>query len=153
MLEVPSINGVKGGFESIRFRIGVFDMSQMFRELNYNDEVTPGEIVGAHPIPVDTTLGGYKAAGDFVITDQVFYDYLNTQPDGYTRVVFPVTIVKAVNPQAPGGFNQDVLHDCRILKADNSYKRDDKDGLLSKLTLYVRYITRNGKCLVPLRLG
>lgn len=151
-LDATAVNQVKGGYESIRARIGSFDLSQVMRELNYNDEITPGEITGVHPIPVDTTLGGYKAAGDFVVTDAIYYDLINTLPDGYTLVIFPLTVFKGRNPKAPTGFNEDVLHDCRILKADNSYKRDDKDGLLTKVTLYVRYITRNGKCLTPLRL-
>ncbi len=153
-LEPPAINGVRGGFESLRLRIGDFDLSQTVREINYSDEVTPGEIVGVHPIPVDTTLGSYKATGDLVMLEDTFYDLMLTFPPdiGYTRVIFPVVIAKRRNPKAPGGFNTDQLMDCRILKLDSNFKRDDKDGLLIKVMLYVRYITRNRRTIVPLRL-
>lgn len=151
-LPVPIINGVVGGYESIRFRFGLFSFSEYLRELNYRDEVTPGKIAGVHPIEAGTTLGTYTSEGDFTCLENDWYRFLASVGDGYTRIVRDITVTKELNPAAPSGYNTDILHRCRILGLDSNFKRDDKDGRLVKVKLYVNFITRNAKCLVPLTL-
>lgn len=148
VLTPPSINGVRSDFSSIRARIGAFSLAELWRSLNYGDEVTPGIIEGGHPVPVDTTLGRYKATGSFEMLEEHFYQLIETLGDGYSALVFPITVTK-LRP-AGGPPNVDVLNGCRILKPDGTYSKDDQGGLLIKVDLFVRYITRNGKCLVPL---
>lgn len=146
MLTPPSINGIRTDFASIRARVGGFSLSELLRALNYEDELTPGVVEGAHPIPVDTTLGKYKASGSFEMLEEEFYKLINSLGDGYGAVIFPITVTKLTS----GPANVDVLHGCRIMKQAGSYAKSDEGGLIAKVDLYVRYITRNGKTLVPL---
>jgi hypothetical protein len=148
-LPVPTINGVTGGFESIRFRFGLFSFSEFLRELNYRDEMQPGQVKGTHPIKASTTMGDYNAEADFTCLERDWYRFLTSVPDGYTMLVTDVTVTKEFNPNSPTGFNTDILHRVRIIGLDNNYKRDDKDGRLVKVKLDLHYITRNGKCLAP----
>lgn len=151
MPEALSASGtVRGDFASVRFRFGTYNFSQRLKELSHKHSVTPGEITGVHPIPVDTTLGVYKAEGSFTLQETDWLDFIATVGDGYTRIVRDITVTLEKNPRAPGGYNTIVLHNCRIIGEDSSYKREDKDGRLVKVDLYVRYITKNGFCLVPL---
>lgn len=148
MLTPTSINGNRSDFASIRARIGAFSLSELMTSLNYNDELTPGVVEGAHPIPVDTTLGRYKAAGSFECHQDRFYELVQELGDGYGAIVFPITVTKVNLDGRPP--NVDVLVGCRITKADESNAKNSEGGLMMKVDLYVRYITRNGKTLVPL---
>lgn len=143
----PSINGIRTDFASIRARIGSFSLSELMRALNYDDELTPGVVEGAHPIPVDTTLGKYKAIGGLEMLEENFYQLIDVLGDGYGALVFPITVTKL---SAAGKSNVDVLNGCRIMKPSGTYAKNDEGGLMIKVDLYVRYITRNGKTLCPL---
>lgn len=146
MLTPPSINGIRTDFASIRCRVGGFSISELMRSLNYEDELTPGIVEGAHPIPVDTTLGRYKATGSFEMLEEEYYKLINALGDGYGAVIFPITVTKLTT----GPANVDVLNGCRIMKQSGSYTKTEEGGLIAKVDLFVRYITRNGKTLVPL---
>lgn len=149
MLTPPSINGIRTDFASIRARVGGFSISELFRALNYEDELTPGVVEGAHPIPVDTTLGRYKASGSFEMLEEEFYKLINTLGDGYGMIVFPITVTKLT---ASGQANVDQLMGCRIMKQSGSYAKNEEGGLIAKVDLYIQYIKRNGRTLVPLAL-
>ena len=147
-LTPPSINGVRSDFSSIRARIGAISLAELWRSIAYGDELTPGVVEGGHPIPVDTTIGKYKAQASVEMLEQKLYEVIDQLGDGYGIITFPITVTKL---KPFGGVpNVDVLHGCRIVKPDFSSAKNDEGGLVIKVDLYVRYITRNGKTLVPL---
>lgn len=151
-LDRPSINGLYEDFSTLRFRFGARSLSEYLSDLSYGDKLMPGKAKGVHPIPLDSTLGTYEAQASMTLLERSFYDLINQLPDGYGAVKHPVTVTKGKNPAAPGGFNVDRLYGVRIVGPDGSYQRQSEDGLVIKVDLFVLYITRNGKCLCPMRL-
>lgn len=149
MLTVTQVNGLYYDNTSIRIGMpyGRLIVSHL-KALNYKDTITPTQAHGTHGIPLPSGLGTYQASGSLTLVKEAWDDLLMKLPDGYGALVFPISVSYMV--RMPGPSSNDVLKDCRIIDVQNGSSSGGNDGLSVELTLLVRYILRNGKCLYPI---
>lgn len=141
-----SINGLSNDHSSVRLSfLGGRLLFSHVKSISYDDSLTPSENAGTHPIPLPTGLGVYKANCSITVVKDAWDNILNQIPDGYGALVFPITVtyIRGLTPTV------DRLIDCRIIGPKNSSSQG-QGGLDIELSIYVRYILRNGKCLAPI---
>jgi len=146
MLTTVTINGLSNDHSSVRVSfLGGRMLLTHVKSINYSDSLTPSENYGTHPIALPTGLGSYKAEGSITVLKDA-WDNLRAQvPDGLGSLVFPITVTytRGLTPTVH------TLVDCRIASEKNSSSQG-QGGLEVEVTLWVRYILRDGKCLAPL---
>jgi hypothetical protein len=143
---------INGGlaYDHTSVRVGILDgelFKSHLKSINFNDDLTPSENSGTHPIPLATGLGSYKATGSMTVVKEAWDDLLSRLPSGFGALVFPINITYIPR----GSFQPSTvdLVDCRITGVKDSSSQG-QGTLEVELTLYVRYILRNGICLVPI---
>jgi len=116
------------------------------KSVTYDDSLQPSENMGTHPIPLPRGLGQYKANASMVIVADAWRQFLSKAPDGYGALVFPVVIDYI--PRGAYAPSQDIWYDASIISVKNS-SGQGQGGLDIELGFYLRWLTRDGKCLVP----
>jgi len=149
-LNIPSINGLYYDHNSIRLQIpGLPDtfITSHLKSINFSDQLTPSTAYGVGPIALPSGLGQYSAEASFTTSKEAFNKMLGGLPNGYGGVNLGFTI--AYVPFGSYGPSEVELVDSRIQGVKDS-SSSGQGNLDVEVTLYVRYILRDGKCLAPL---
>lgn len=145
----PLVNGNRFSFSSIEAAVlGVIFYG--FGEVNYSDNLDPGDVRGTSSQRLGRTQGDYKAEASIGVYLEEWLDLqvllAPAPPLGLMTTVFNVVVnyaELALNPP-----QTDVIKGCRIKKIANDFKQST-EGLLVKLDLDVSYIIRNGRVPFP----
>ena len=114
-----------------------------FSAIDYSDELEPGEVRGASPRVLATTRGNEKFTATATMRKAEFENYraLLAAGQGYMEARHPITVTFfEIGASAP---IVDVLHGCRITKAQDSHKQGN-EGLMVAITYHVMRIMRAG---------
>jgi hypothetical protein len=140
-------------------------LKRMIKKINFSDSVTVTVPKGVHGIPLPSGLGTYSAQASLTVQYEAWEQLLSGDGSGaggggfsqlvgpgggYTALQFNLTIdFRNKNNPRPSKYE---LREVRITGVGDAYSEGDASGLVVDLTLYVRYILRNGVCLYPLDL-
>ena len=138
-MDYPLINGTRYSFASIELTLNG-QRYVGFKELNYNQDLDPGEVRGAHSQMLGRTRGDLKADGSISMFEEEWNSLLAALGAGYMEVPFDVSAAYA---ETNSPTITDVLHGCRIKKVDKS-RSQGTEGLVVKLDLSIVWITLNG---------
>lgn len=149
-LPIVSVNGLYFDHTSVRLQIPGVAMpliTSHLKSINFSDTLTPSESYGVSPIPLPSGLGQYKAEGSMTLSKEAFDQMISILPDGYGALVMDIVITYV--PKGAFKPATTILHGSRFM-APKDTSSSGGGNLDVELGLYVRYITRNGKCLVPI---
>jgi hypothetical protein len=151
----PLVNGNRWSFASITFYANGIPIPGV-TEINYGQELAPGELYGTNPQKLGETVGQLKPTASFTIYELEYYNLINAlcalaasqgtgaPNSGYMQAHFDILVQKQENF---GPIAQDVLRGCKFKKAERGYK-SGPDGLMTKIELSLFYIQENGN--IPL---
>lgn len=143
MATYPQVNGNRYDFSSVEFNLRGRTYVGI-KEIQYSDELEPGDVRGTLPQRVGRTRGEYKTEGSCTMYRQEFDELVADLGDGFGEVPFDAVVTYANDGQPT---ITDKLVGCRIKKAENSHSQGT-DPLEVKLDLDFMYLLRNGKALV-----
>lgn len=143
-IQYPAINGVRHSFASIDLTVKGKRFVG-FKEVNYNQDLEPGEVRGAHPELLGRTIGDLKNDGSLTLYEEEWKELLEALGDGYMQQSFDITVSYSHGNEAINiGVTTDELIGCRIKKIDKS-RSQGTDGLEVKLDLHIMRIKLDGK--------
>ena len=131
-------------------------LRRMIKKVNFSDTVSPAIPKGVHGIALPSGLGSYSTSTSLSVQFEAWEELLAglksviESAGGYTAIQFDLTVEyrNRANPQP----SRAELKESRIIGVSDAYSEGDASGLMTDLTLYTRYILRNGVCLFPLDL-
>jgi len=140
-------------------------LKRMIKKIAFSDSVTPTIPKGLHGIPLPSGLGTYSTSSSLTVQFEAWEQLLSGDGSGqgggglsqlvgngggYTAINFNLTVdYRNKNNPRP---SKAELRETRIVGVGDAYSEGDASGLVVDLTLYTRYILRNGVCLYPLDL-
>jgi len=135
----PTVNGNRFSWSSVEIK---FDGKRYLgvKNVNYSQELAPGQVYGNHAQKLGRTRGELKPEGSLEMYKEEADELIEALGDGYMEKNFDVPIVYSEF----GRTKKVVLHGCRIKKVDDSHSQGT-EALTTKLELDVMWIERNGK--------
>lgn len=140
-------------------------LQSMIKKINFSDSVTPTIPKGVHGIALPSGLGTYSTTSSLSVQFEAWEQLLSGdgsgasggglsqlvgQGGGYTVIQFNL-VIEYRNRNNPRPSKAE-LRETRIVGVGDAYSEGDASGLMVDLTLYTRYLLRNGVCLYPLDL-
>lgn len=147
----PLINGIRYDYSAITFLANGLPIVGI-TEINYSQELAPGEVYGTLPQKIGETRGQLKPEASFSILQFEFDNLLEqlcilngTPGSGFMEARFDISVAfQASSNGIPGPFIQDVLRGCKMKKSDHAYKAGP-DAIVEKVDLSLFYILKNGR--------
>lgn len=141
----PLINGHRFDFSSIEFNLNAV-RSLGVTEIEYEDDLEPGEVRANRAQVYGFTRGQYKARGKITMLKEeadIFLAALVVSGGGgYMEAVF--TAVVSYAEALAGQLQTDVLEGARVVKVSDRHTQGN-EGLKVEFELVMNHITRNGK--------
>lgn len=149
------LNGESYGFSRIKVSgfpggdtIGSLFVSGL-RGIECSDSCEIVKPMGAGAIALPSgPAHSYTVTSSLEIVSEVFEACLPSLPAGYNELRFDLTAL--MGKVTGAAFLKRELKETRIMRVDENWRRDDKEGPITKLTLDTRYLLRQGKCLITL---
>lgn len=156
-LVYPLINGVRYDYSCITNLSNGLPIIGI-TEINFSQELAPGEVYGTLPQKIGETRGQLKVEASFTILQFEFDNLIEqlcilngTPGSGYMEARFDWGVQYQASMNGfPGPLIQDVLRGCKIKKHDHAYKTGG-DPLSEKVDLSLFYILKNGRA--PIGIG
>lgn len=111
-------------------------------ELNYSDNLDPGEMMGTRSQVLGFTRGPYKAEGDVTFSRRRHTYLVNKWGDGFMEKDFEIVVCYRNDDLK--GLITDTIAGCRF-KKNAIGSSEGNDPLKVKIDLRVAYILHNGK--------
>ncbi len=146
MSDFPMVNGKSYDFSSIESSAPLVGIFREVSEINYSDNVEPGELRAGLPWVIATSRGEYSAEGSLVMSKQAHVWLVQKVDDlstgaGIYDYEFPFTVVY-------GRFGmptiKDSLHVCRLIGADAS-NASGGDPSMVNVPMHVTAVYWNGR--------
>ena len=150
-LTYPLINGRRYDFSSITFLANGQPIVGI-TEINYKQELKPGELYGTLPQKIGATRGQLKPTASFTMFELEYNALITalctlngTTGAGYMEVRFDIQVQKQDGFGSNlGTLITDILRGCKLVSADRAYK-SGPDPLQVKVELDLFYIQENGQ--------
>lgn len=149
-IDYPMINGFRYSFANVTANVSTNSASILLRgltELNFSEEVSPGEVRGNRPQKMGETAGEYTVSGSFVMLKEDFEAFVSQlappgSPLGYMMQRFTVSVSYG-DLSTSGNVNSCELRGVRIVKAEDS-AAEGSDALTVSCDLTIMELYRNG---------
>jgi hypothetical protein len=147
-VDTPLINGNRYSFASIELNVAGRRFIG-FSEINYSDNLEPGEVRGAHAQPLGHTQGDYSSEASITMYEEEFNELLDVLGDNFRSARFSVVVSYADEGQK---VVTDEIVGCHIGQIEKS-RSQGTDGLGVPVTLHPHFIKWNGRNPLPRMLG
>ena len=148
----PLINGNRYDWSSIELKLA----GQIYvgvKSLNFDEELTPGEVYGTHAQIIGRTRGELKVTGSFelYVADADIFIAGLAALGGYLETRFNVGAQYLETPVSTAPTTRDLL-DCRVTKISEGHSQGS-DALTTKFDIHVMRMLRNGAAPLSKMLG
>lgn len=144
MPQTPLINGNRYSFASLTLWFNGFPFVG-FKEISYDQSLTPGQVRGAHPQMLGRTRGKLEANASATFYKEEWNEILAALGDGYMEAPLSIDVTYSENGETP---KIDKLKGLRIQKHEDSHS-EGEDPTEVKVEFSIMWIEPNGK--KPLR--
>lgn len=132
--EYPQVNGHRYSHSSLEIKWGGFLILGV-KDLDYSDELTPGELRGTAPQILGRTRGIQKATASismYKLEWELLRIKLGVVGQGYGETTADITVMFAeIGPLAV-----DKIYSPRVMKVQQTSSADSGDGILVKIDLH-----------------
>lgn len=142
----PNIRGKRMSFASVSLSMNGQVPTVAFKDISYDDTLSPVKVMGTSPIPLGRTEGTYEANASVEIYREEFDDFMKTlgalaNGAGFKETSFDIVITYSENGT---DVITDTLVGCRI-ESNPSKATQGADPLTVPVKLNVLYILWNGR--------
>ncbi len=146
----PLVNGVRYSFSSIGFLASGQEIVGI-TEINYDQELKPGDVYGTSPQLIGATKGQLKNTASLLMLQYEYENFISalctlngTPGSGYMEARMDYVVqFQDGTPSNPGPLFQHILRGCKIMKETDGYKvGPDANG--TKIDLHLFYIEKSG---------
>lgn len=138
-MDFPLINGNRYSFASLVLWINGAPFVG-FKEIAYDQSLTPGQVRGAHSQLLGRTRGKLESNASATMYKEEWLEVLATLGDGYMEATLQLAVTYSENGKPPV---MDTLHGLRIQKHEDSHS-EGEDPTEVKLEFSVMWIELNG---------